>query len=99
MKALRYNENKPKWSIVHFKSLIPFVRVLMFGAEKYSRDNWKNEMDIAEILDSTQRHLVEMMDGNTIDEESKELHAGHVMCNMMFYVYHLEKQKRRSEEN
>lgn len=34
--ALRYNTGKPKWSLVHFKSLLPMVRVLEYGAHKYS---------------------------------------------------------------
>ena len=35
-KALRYNQGKPKWSLVHFQSLEPLVRVLEYGAHKYS---------------------------------------------------------------
>lgn len=34
--ALRYNEGKPQWSIVDFDSLEPLVRVLEYGAHKYS---------------------------------------------------------------
>lgn len=35
-KSLRYNQGKPKWSLVHFQSLEPLVRVLEYGAHKYS---------------------------------------------------------------
>ena len=35
-KALRYNKGKLKWSLVHYKSLAPMVRVLEFGALKYA---------------------------------------------------------------
>lgn len=34
--ALRYNEGKPQWSLVDFDSLEPLVRVLEYGAHKYS---------------------------------------------------------------
>lgn len=93
-KALRYNEGKPEWSLVHFKSLEPMVRVLEFGAQKYDRDNWKKEMSLDKILDSAQRHLAAMIDGENIDKESGLEHAGHVMCNMMFYIYHLNNKKK-----
>ncbi len=86
-KALRYNEGKPKWSLVHFKSLEPLVRVLMYGADKYAPDNWKKGLDKKEILDSMQRHLCELIDGNKLDEESKMEHIGHIMANAMFYSY------------
>jgi len=46
-KALRYNTGKLRWSLVHYRSLEPMVRVLEFGATKYSPDNWKLGMDNA----------------------------------------------------
>jgi hypothetical protein len=97
-KALRYNQGKLKWSLVDFKSIEPLVQVLMFGAEKYAPENWKNKMDLNEILDSAQRHLASMMDGELFDPESKEFHAGHIFCNMMFWVYHYRKQLEQAQE-
>lgn len=35
-KSLRYNDGKPQWSLVHFKSLEPLARVMEYGAHKYS---------------------------------------------------------------
>ena len=35
-KALRYNNNKPQWSLIDFKSLLPLIDVLEYGAHKYS---------------------------------------------------------------
>lgn len=88
LKALRYNNEKPKWSLVHFGSFIPMVKVLMFGAKKYSPDNWKKPMDKKELLDSMQRHMAALMDGEELDPESGESHIGHLMCNTMFFSYH-----------
>lgn len=62
-KALRYNEGKPKWSLVHYESIVPMIRVLEFGALKYAPDNWKKSMDLKEILNSIQRHLAKLMNG------------------------------------
>jgi len=90
-KSLRYNEEKLKWSLVHFKSLVPLVKVLMFGAKKYSPDNWKKGLDEKEILESISRHLFALIDGEENDPESGESHIGHIMCNAMFYQYHKEK--------
>lgn len=91
MKALRYNSGKLKWSLVHFKSIEPLVRVLMFGAEKYSPDNWKKGLDKKEILESMMRHLAAMIDGETHDAESGLPHIGHIQCNAMFYQYMMDK--------
>ena len=87
MKAKRFNKGKPKWGLVHYKSLLPLVRVLEFGEKKYGTDNWKKGLDKKEILESAFRHLIALMDGESNDNESTEHHAGHVMANMMFYMY------------
>lgn len=93
-KSLRYNEGKPKWSLIHFKSIEPMVRVLEYGAEKYTvgdvsgKENWKKDLDTTEVLESLSRHLFALMDGEELDPESGLHHIGHIMCNAMFYKYH-----------
>jgi hypothetical protein len=87
-KALRFNTGKDKWSLVHFASLSPMIKVLEFGAEKYEPHNWKKEMSNEEILESLQRHLAALFDGETHDIESKVHHIGHILANAMFYSYH-----------
>lgn len=86
-KGLRYNQGKLRWSLVHFKSLEPLVRVLEFGARKYDDHNWKKGLNKEEILESMQRHLAAMIDGELNDPESGLPHIGHIMCNTMFYQY------------
>lgn len=89
--SIRFNEGKLDWSQVHFKSLEPMVRVLMYGASKYPDNgemkNWMNKMERNNPLNSAMRHLTSLMDGEELDE-SGESHAAHVMANMMFYIYH-----------
>lgn len=92
--AMRFNEGKLQWSLVHYKSLEPMIRVLEFGAKKYAPKNWQKPMDTMKILESMQRHLASLMDGEEIDSESGISHMGHIMCNAMFYNYHIEKNKK-----
>ena len=118
-KGLRYNEGKPQWSLVHYQSLVPMIRVLEYGAHKYTiyqdgsgkqfrgsevspeevkilgltvfktgRENWKKPLDLTEILESMQRHLAALLDGESCDIESTIHHMGHIQCNAMFYNYH-----------
>lgn len=85
--ALRYNQDKPQYSLIDFKSLEPLVRVMEFGAKKYDRENWKKGLSKECILDSLLRHTLKLSDGEEIDEESKLHHIGHIMANCMFYSY------------
>ena len=86
-KAMRFNDGKRKWSLVHFKSLEPMIQVLEYGCQKYSPDNWKKGLDKKEILESMMRHLASLMDGESYDKESNLHHIGHILCNSMFYSY------------
>ena len=92
-KSLRYNQGKPQWRYVDFKSLEPLVRVMMYGAQKYKPYNWMKGLDLNEVLESLSRHLFALMAGEEVDPESGELHIGHIMCNAMFWQYHNEKNK------
>ena len=93
-KSLRFNNGKPKWSLVHFKSIEPLVSVLEYGAKKYTvdnisgKENWKKGLDTTEVLESLSRHLFSLMDGEELDKESGLPHIGHIMANSMFYSYH-----------
>lgn len=86
-KADRFNVGKPKWGLVHFGSLVPFVRVLEFGAKKYSPDNWKQGFPDRDLMECMQRHLAAMLDGEENDPETGLPHQAHIMCNCMFLSY------------
>lgn len=86
-RANRYNTGKPSWSLVDFKSLEPMVKVLEYGAIKYTPDNWKKGLPTLETCESLLRHTFAFMNGEDADPESGLDHLGHMMCNVMFLVY------------
>jgi hypothetical protein len=90
--ADRYNTGKPEWSLVDFNSLVDMVRVLEYGAQKYSKDNWKKGLPTTEICDSLMRHLFAYLAGEDVDKESGLPHTGHIMCNAMF-LSHMAKRE------
>lgn len=93
-KALRFNENKLEWSLVHWESLEPLVKTLMYGKKKYTKNgisganNWQRGMSKNQILNSLLRHVTALCDGEEIDPESGELHSGALLANVMFYNYY-----------
>lgn len=121
--GFRYNAGKPKWSLMHYKSMEPMIRVLEYGAHKYTlfkdedgniikgsevtqqevidrklkvhltgKENWKKPLDLVEIMESMQRHVAAIMDGEEFDAESGISHMGHIQCNAMFYNFHKARQ-------
>ncbi len=88
--GLRYNNNKPKWSLVPQSALLPMVEVLEFGAKKYAPENWKKGLSIREICESLKRHLDAFMEGEDNDKESLISHIGHMQCNTLFLGWMME---------
>lgn len=87
-KAERFNTGKLRWGLVWWPALEVMLLVLEFGAIKYAPDNWRKGLHREEILESIQRHLIALLQGQEEDPESKISHVGHIMCNCMFYLYH-----------
>ncbi len=86
--AVRYNKGKLSWGLIYWPSLEFMVRVLMFGAKKYAPDNWKKGMNRVKLLESIQRHVNALFNGEENDSDSKLHHIGHIMCNTMFYAFY-----------
>ena len=91
-KGLRFNDSKPKWSLVPQTALIPMVRVLEFGAAKYAPYNWMKGLSVTEICESLKRHLDAFMEGEDTDPESGISHIGHIQCNALFISYMMKKR-------
>lgn len=91
MSALRFNEEKPNWGLVDFTSLVPMVRVLEFGAQKYAPNNWKKGLPTVEVCESLLRHVFAYLEGEDNDPESGLPHVGHILCNAMF-LSHMSKR-------
>ena len=87
--AGRFSTGKPQWSQVDFKSLEPMVRVLEYGAKKYTKGNWKKGMPVSEICECLLRHVFALMDGEINYKESGLPIIGHIQCNAMFIAYML----------
>ena len=85
-KADRFNNGKPELSFVPLAVKEGIARGLMFGAEKYDRDNWRKGLSIYAILDSLDRHVSKLADPDEpdIDEESGLHHADLIACNAAF---------------
>lgn len=85
--GLRFNEGKPQWHLVDWSALEPMVRVLEYGAEKYTPNNWKKGMSQAELMDCLLRHCFAWTRGEDNDPESKLSHMGHILSNAMMLSY------------
>ena len=94
-------EGKPDWSLFPFDAAEGVVRVLMQGAKKYDRDNWRKGTDDPEaqreIFNSMMRHAVALQRGETLDPQTGEHHVLHLACNALFLSAFAETHKREAD--
>jgi hypothetical protein len=86
----KYDEGKPRLAemLVDFKEpLLALCKVWEFGANKYSKSNWK-QVDNGKdrYTNAMLRHLFAEED-NPIDDESLLLHASHIAFNALARLY------------
>lgn len=82
--GIRHDSDKLAWHLVPMHLLEGMVRVLMFGAKKYTAHNWRKGHHYSRITNSLQRHLNAFQAGEEIDPESGLPHVDHILCNALF---------------
>lgn len=81
------DSEKPRWSLVPFKGMLPVVLVLMYGAQKYGDNNWLKVDNYEErYLNAAMRHLAARFSGETVDPESGLPHTAHAICSLLFLL-------------
>lgn len=60
-------------------------RVLTYGANKYSPDNWRLVED-DRYWDALYRHLLADAQGEAVDAETGESHLAHALCCLFFLL-------------
>ncbi len=89
----RYNSDKPRVELLVPEAMEETAKVWAFGANKYSDHNWKKGLKVLGILGCILRHTFKIMKGEDIDEESKCMHAAHIICNASMLIYFFKRDR------
>lgn len=93
----KYDEGKPRLAemIIDFKEpLLELCKVWEFGANKYSKSNWKQVANGRDrYTNAMLRHLVQE-DDNPADDESGLLHASHIAFNALARLYFILQERQ-----
>ena len=85
--GIKFDDDKPDYSLVPPNALEDTVKVLTIGAKKYDRHNWKKLDNINDrYFAAAQRHMWALQKGETHDPETGIHHAAHSICCMMFLL-------------
>jgi hypothetical protein len=86
--AIKYDTGKARLDLLDPIAIEGLAKVLQFGADRYSDNNWRNGLKWSRIIAALLRHTFAIMRGEDVDPDSGLLHADHVMCNAMFLSNH-----------
>jgi hypothetical protein len=85
--GVKYDNDKPQWSLLPFKALREVVEVLTYGAKKYAPDNWKKVPNAKQrYIDAGFRHFTAYASGEKHDQETGKHHLAHAICCMLYLV-------------
>ena len=83
----KYDADKTDWSLLPWRSVEQIVRILMFGAQKYDRDNWRLVPNgKTRYFSALMRHLTAHANGEKTDAESGLTHLAHAGCCLLFLM-------------
>ncbi len=85
--GVKYDNDKPQWTLLPFKSVTQVVEVLTYGAKKYAPDNWKKVPNARQrYIDAAFRHMSAYAAGEKLDDETGKSHLAHAMCCLLFLL-------------
>lgn len=93
----KFDSGKLDYTLLPYEAVDEIVKVLMFGAQKYARDNWRHVDDAPHRYAAAAfRHLTAYSKGEQTDPETGISHLAHVGCCILFM---LALEKRQETEN
>ena len=85
--GVKYDNDKPQWSLLPFKALREVVDVLTYGAKKYAPDNWKKVPNAKQrYIDAGFRHFTAYAAGEKLDPETGKSHLAHALCCLLYLL-------------
>lgn len=99
--GVKYDKDKPQWSLLPFKALREVVDVLTYGARKYAPDNWKKVPNAKQrYTDAGFRHFTAFASGEKLDPETGKSHLAHAMCCLLYLLaFEIGEDRDQSDSN
>lgn len=89
----KFDQGKRRWNLFPFGSAEEIVKILEFGAEKYSANSWQELPNAEErYFEACMRHMVAIQKGEDVDQESGMPHLAHAGCNILFLLHFLKEK-------
>jgi len=94
--GVKYDSDKPDFTLLPYDSLVEVAKVLQYGADKYPEsDNWKRLDDaLNRYKKANLRHSLQSV-YEDIDSESGLYHLAHAVCCDLFALHFILERKKK----
>ena len=96
--GVKYDDGKPSWALLPWRSVEEIVRVLDFGARKYAARNWEQGISYSRVFSALQRHLTAWWEGEDRDPETGLSHLAHAGCCLVFLLTYVRRGMREFDD-
>ena len=86
MAFVKNDNGKNRLDLLPVEALLEIGKVLTFGAQKYSDENWRQGCAWSRYYAAAQRHLYAWKYGDDLDEDSGLSHLAHANCCILFLL-------------
>lgn len=83
----KFDEDKSDWTLFPWEAGEAVIKIMMFGARKYARGNWKHVEPGTRYLSAAIRHISSWLNGEAVDSETGYSHLWHAGCCLMFAIW------------
>ena len=95
MKGVKHDQGKDQWHLLPLSVLHGIVKVMTYGATKYSPDGWKTVEDGEKRYYSAfKRHFYAHHCGEWLDEESGLPHIFHAATDILMWCWFCNQRKK-----
>jgi len=96
MKGVKWDKEKPRWSLLPWREVRQIVEVVSYGSTKYEDFNWQRVKPFKDrYLSAMMRHLEAYFSGELKDPETGYYHLAHAGCCLLFLLWG-ENEKEKS---
>jgi len=86
--GMKFDQDKLRWDLLPMDAVQEAVKIMTFGARKYSANNWQKLEDFDNrYYGALMRHLTAWRLGESRDPESGELHLSHALTDLIFLLW------------
>jgi hypothetical protein len=91
--GIKLDQEKLRYDLVPAYPLEQIVKVLTFGAKKYTDRNWELGMNWTRVFAALMRHSWAWFKGEDVDKETGISHIAHAACCCMFLLEYTRTKK------